>query len=328
MFGLPAAALALRVVVERAARVALAEDAFGQRQQFAAAHAAGPAAGTQRRALRVRVEIGGGQQLFLQARAAPRRHQEQAADVEQQRPEHAVGERVPADQPEQLLRPQPRQRERTVRDPRRAGIAALGERGQQQGVGPGQRAQQQTGERTGATRTAPVQAADQRWGELRHRSEREQTVLGETVARRRRAAIVGVRHQRQRNDGETPHPQHLAIDAAAFREHAVAKQQRHHQIVADHGRERDAGDDDHAGGGGESADVRHQREGLLVQGQRQRQHVGVGRCAGAGEQRLPRQGDRHHEQAEDHQITAEQPARGADVGGILAFDHRDVELAR
>ncbi len=328
VFRLPAAALALRVVVERAARVALAENAFGQRQQFAAAHAAGPAARTQRRPLRVRIEIRGGEQLFLQARAQPRRHQEQAADVEQQRPEHAVGERVPAAEAEQLLRTQPRQRERPVRDPVCAGIAALGQRRQQQRVGPGQRAQQQTRERTGAARTAPVQAADQRGRELRHRGEREQAVLGEAVARRRRAAVIGIGHQRQRDDGDAAHPQHLAVDTAAFRQHAVAQQQRHHQIVADHRRERDAGDDDHAGGRGKAADVGHQRERLLVQRQRQRQHVGIGRRAAAGEQRLPRQGDRHHEHAEDDEIAAEQPARGADVGGILAFDHRDVELAR
>ena len=39
------------------------------------------------------------------------------------------------------------------------------------------------------------------------------------------------------------------------------------------------------------------------------------------------QGDRQHEQRDQQQVTAEQPARAAQVAGVLAFDHGDMELA-
>ena len=59
-------------------------------------------------------------------------------------------------------------------------------------------------------------------------------------------------------------------------QHAHAQQRRHHELVADHRRQRHRGDDDHAGRGREAADVGEHREQAIAVGQRQPQHVGVG----------------------------------------------------
>ena len=121
---------------------------------------------------------GAAQQLLLQARPLPRRDEQEHADVEQQRPERAMGQRVPAAQAEQLFRPQPVDAERTVLDPAaRSSQPHVRQRRQQQRVSPQHGAGEQAGERAGAAGAAPVQAADQRRRELRDRGEREQAVL-------------------------------------------------------------------------------------------------------------------------------------------------------
>ena len=327
LVGLPGAALLRGVVGERAPRGALADDEFGQREQLAAAHAAGPAAGAERGTLHVGIEERGREQLVLQPWPLPRGDEHERADVEQQRPERAVGERVPADQAEQLLRAQPADAEWAVLDPCGREPAAVGERRQQQRVQPQRRTDEQPRERARAAGAAPVQPADQRRRELRDRRECEQAVLGERVVGAG-AAMVGVGHRCQAQDRRAAHPQHLAVDCLGRPQHAAAQQQRHDQVVADHRRQRHAGDDHHAGRGREAADVDDQRQRFLMQRQRQREDVGVGRDPAAAKHRLPGERDRHHQYRDQRQVCAEQPARRAQVVRVLALDDRDMELPR
>ena len=316
-----------RVFLESALRRAFAQDPRGQCQQIARAHPGGPAARSQRLALHIGVEEGRGQQLVLHARAIAHRHEHERAQVEQQRPEHAVGERIPALQAEQLLRAQGRDVERAARDPGMVEPAGPGQFRQQQGVGPDRGADQQPGEGAGTAGAAPVQTADQRWRELRHRREGEQAELRQTVAAQR-AAVIGVGEQRDRQDRSASHPQHLAIDRIGAAQRPPPQQQRHDQVVAHHGRQGDAGHDHHAGGGGKPADIGQQGQVLARQRQRQRQHVRVRRDPASTQDVGAGQGDGHHHQRDQHQIGAEHPARRAQVGYVLAFDHRHVELAR
>src|SRR3970282_796504 len=75
---------------------------------------------------------------------------------------------------DQLWGRQPAGAQGAVLNPSGREPAVVGERGQQQGVQPQQRPDEQSGERAGATGAAPVQPADQRRSELRDCGEREQ----------------------------------------------------------------------------------------------------------------------------------------------------------
>ena len=240
-----------------------------------------------------------------------------------------MGQRVPAGESEQLLRSQPVDAERSAQQPRVVEPAGLGEGRQQQGVDPHREAEQQAGLHALAAGTAPVQAADQRRRELRDRRERHQAEgrqRGVTAAH----PVIAVGHGRETEDRDPADPEHGRGDVAvvALRP-AAPEQRRHHQVVGDHGRQRHAGDDDHAGGRGEAADVGEQRQQVAAFGQRQAQHQGVGGIAGrAGAHRHAGGGDRQHRQRHQRQVAAEHPARPADVRDVHAFDHRDVELSR
>ncbi len=327
LFGIPRPRQAAGVFLEGPPRMRLAEDAFGQGQQFAAAHLAGPAAGRQRRLVRVGIQVCGGGQLVLQQRPVAHRHEHERGHVAQQRPEHAVGQRIPAAQPEQRLRAQPGQAQRAFAQPVGAGSIALQQRRQQQAPGPQRGPAEQACIGAGTAGAAPVQPADQGRRELRHRGERKQAVLGEELLAQR-VPVVGECDQCQQQDRHPAHPQHLAFDRHPLRKHPAPQQQRQHQVVADHGRQRHAGHDHHAGGRGQAADVGRQRQPRVAVRQRQRQHEAVrGQPVRAG-QRLPGQRDRQHHRADQHQVADEQPARRLQVGRVLALDHRHVELAR
>ena len=317
------------VLVEHAARGAVADDATGQREQVADADVAVPVLGGEGAALGIRIEKRRRTQAFVERGAPARRDQQQRAHVEQQRPERPVGQRVPAAEAEQRPGTQPAQTQRPVHHPGRIEQARFGELGQQQRIAPDAEAEQQADFDAAAAGAAPVQPADQRRGELRDRDE------GHQPERRQRGlvaagAVVDVGQRRQADDRAAPHPQHRRCDVAAVTLRiAPAQQQRHHQVVADHRRERDRRHDDHAGRRREAADIGEQGEQVGVVGHRQGQHETVGRHRPlAAEQRHAGAGDRQHHQADHHQIAAEQPARAADVAHVAALHHRHVELAR
>ena len=310
--------------------MAFADDPHRQREQVADADVARPLGRNQGLALGVGVEERRDPQPLVDAGPPARGHQHHHRAVEQQRPERAVRERVPATEAEQLLRAQPVQPERSGLDPGLVEMPGTGQCRQQQRVDPRGEAGQQPELHAAPAGAAPVQAADQARRELRHRGEGHQAIgrQGRVAAD---PAVVRIGGQRQQQDRQAPHPKHQRSDVGsgmAFTP-AAAQQHRHHQVVADHRGQRDARHDDHPGGGGEPADVGRKRQRIAALGQRQRQHEGVaGHAAVAAEQRHARRGDRHHHQRDHQQVRAEHPARLADVGDVAAFDHRHLELAR
>ena len=238
-----------------------------------------------------------------------------------------MGQRVPTDQAEQRLRPQPGPAERAVLDPRRQVAVDVQQCRQQQAPHPHHGAGKHAGIRTGATGAAPVQAADQGRRELRHRRERQQAVLGQGLLVQR-MAVVGEGDQRQQQDADAADQQHPAFDPGALVQQAASQQQRHHQVVADHGRQGHAGHDHHAGGRRQAADVGGQCQPFVAMRQRQGQHVAVGGLRGGIRQGLPGQRDRQHQHADQRQVSREHPACPLQVRRVLAFHHRHVELAR
>ena len=326
--GLQLAFQQLRLLGEGAARMPFADHAFGQGTQVAHAHAAGPFAGHQRGALRIRVEEGRGAQPLVHAGTRACGDDHHRAGVDQQRPERAVGQRVPAAQAEQLLRAQPVDAEGAVVQPRHAEPAGLRHRWQQQGIDPCRETQHHAGLHAAPAGAAPVQSADQARGELRHGRERHQPVRGQRVVAA--AAVVGIGGQGEQQDRHAADPQHARghVGLGVVFGPAAPQQHRHDQVVADHRRQRDAGHDHHAGRRGEAAHVGDDRQRGAPFGQRQRQHVAVVGHAGAAEQRRARCRDGHHHQREQHQVATEQPARLADVAHVAALHHRHMELAR
>jgi hypothetical protein len=140
--------------------------------------------------------------------------------------------------------------------------------------------------------------------------------------------VVGERGEREQQDCDAPDQQDPALDVRAVVEHAAPQQHRHHQVVADHGGQRHAGHDHHAGRRRQAADVGGQRQPGMAAGERQVEHIGLARHRPGARQRLPGQRDRHHQRAEQQQVADEHPARRTQIGRILALDHRDMELPR
>ena len=73
-----------------------------------------------------------------------------------------------------------------------------------------------------------------------------------------------------------------------------------------------------------ASDGEHVRSG--VQRQRQHEHVAVDLAGREGEQ--AGDGDRHHEQVDQHQIDREHPARALDLALVVVLHDGDVELPR
>ncbi len=243
-----------------------------------------------------------------------------------------MGERLRVDA-EQCLRPQFLKAEQAeiedcpVEDPR--GDEAR----QQQRIGPDSDADGEPGDRAARGRALPEQPTEEGRRELRDGRERQQPDLHELCLAGR--VIVEIGEQQHAEDRESAGAQQklahvLAVGALA--EHradaAAAQNQRHHDVVRHHDGERDALHDDHGGRGGEAADEGEQRHGVGAGGERQRQHEHIAVDATLGEQHQAGDGDRHHEQIDQHEIDREQPRRAPHVGLVVVLDHGDVELAR
>ncbi len=114
----------------------------------------------------------------------------------------------------------------------------------------------------------------------------------------------------------------------AARLRSSLQHQRHHDVVRDHDRKRDAFHDHHGGGRRQASDKDGDAEQGRISLHRQRQHihVAVDRAERKGDQAGER--DRNHEQVDGDQIERKQPARPAHFGIAGILDHADVKLAR
>ena len=304
----------------------LAEIARHGRDQIVDGDGGAPA--PQRRG---RGEVGGDEDVGLEPLdrlgRAHQRHGDEGEGVEQQAPEHPVGERIEGER-EQRLRAQRPEAEGSVLQQRRGAVAGLDEGGDRQSVDPHGEADQHAGDGAARRAAPPEQAAEEGRGELSDGGEGEQADVGE-----RRGvgdgAVIAVGEQQDDEDRHPPHgeqqPHHVG---GAILETAIGPHQdRHHQFVADHHGERQRGDDHHRGGGRQTADEGDHGDGVGAGIERQAQHEGVGVDGGAVAHQACH-GDRHDEDVDRDQIGREHPARRAELGRGVVLDDGDVEHPR
>ncbi len=98
----------------------------------------------------------------------PQTEEDEQADIAEQRPENAVGHRIPTTQIEQGLRSQPGNAKRSMLQPLQIKPAAVGQGRQQQGVDPQTETGRQSHGDAATTGTAPIQSANDRRSKLRH----------------------------------------------------------------------------------------------------------------------------------------------------------------
>ena len=139
---------------------------------------------------RGRGEVGGDEDVGLEPLDrlgdAHQRHGDEGEGVEQQAPEHPVGERIESER-EQRLRAQRPEAEGAVLQQGRGAVAGLDEGGDRQGVDPHGEADQHAGDGAARGAAPPEQAAEEGRGELGDGGEGEQADVGERrgVGRRR-----------------------------------------------------------------------------------------------------------------------------------------------
>lgn len=195
---------------------------------------------------------------------------------------------------------------------------------QQQGVEPDDKACYQSRGRPLAGGATPVKSDQQRGGKLSDARKRDQS-NGDQAVSVANQRVVEIPHQQNHDDGDSAYPQQpigqLAV--AADIEPFDLEQQRHDQLVAYHGRERDGFHDHHPRGRGQPTDEHQQGQALETCGERQRQHEAV-RVSGIQQQ--PRQGNGNHEQVDQQHVERKQPAGANQVLLIDVLDDQYLEL--
>ncbi|MNO72306.1 hypothetical protein D3C76_632490 [compost metagenome] len=298
-------------------RALLADEAGGQHQQVFQLHGEHRARADPRRDFLA--DEAAGLPVLGNPRAGEHRDQAEQREVADQRDQHAEGQRLDG----QRRMGQPGQAGNVFQRP----AQPAGDHRQHQGVGPQQRTGGQPGEHAAAVGLFPVQRADHRRAELGDGGEGDLADGGEAGAGAEQAvADVGQQHDQHDADpahGEQPVAEHL--ERLGLLAAGAAQQPGQQHVVGNHGRQRHAGDDDHAGGGRGAADEGQQRQRRMRLGQRQADHEGVRHDSG-GQVQLAGEGDRHDEQRGQHQVGGKHPARQVEVAWLDVFHHGDVEL--
>ena len=173
----------------------------------------------------------------------------------------------------------------------------------------------------------PIEGAEHRRGQLGHSGKGD-------LADGRQAgggAQQAVAHVRQQQDDHNAHPanrQHPVTEDFEWPLGAGSAQQPGQQhVVGNHGRQGDARYDDHASGRRCTANECQHGEGRMGLGHWQADHIGV-RQHRAGQQHLAAQGDGHHKQCREDQISREHPLGQAQILGVDVLHHRHMKLSR
>ena len=262
--------------------------------------------------------------LFGLPRCGEQGDGQEAANVEEQRPEQGVGPDVEPDQAEQSRRPQDAQTERSIEQQRAANPAGIDESGKQQGVEPDDEAKHQADGGSAMGGPAPIEPAEDGRGKLGRGHERDQADVDQGC-RLAQQAVVKVTEQDDRDDGEP-----LEVDqqpGQAAGPGVDPEDQRHQQVVEDHGRQRHRFDHDHPCRSGEAADEHHQGQPRMAALQGEAQHEKVGIDGRAMVEDDPGQGQRDDEQGDQEQIGGEAPHCFANMLLAAIFHHHDVKLA-
>ena len=136
-------------------------------------------------------------------------------------------------------------------------------------------------------------------------------------------------HQHPQNGGAANQQQHARqVMPGLGLEMPGAQQQRHHQLVADHGGHRNGFHDHHAGGRRQPANEGKQGQGGLARSQRQRQDKIVGIHLPRSKIQQAAQSNRQHKQIDGQQVQRKHPDGAAQVALAHVFHHHHLELAR
>ena len=107
-----------------------------------------------------------------------------------------------------------------------------------------------------------------------------------------------------------------------------SQEKRHHEVVRDGDREREAVEHHHAGSGGNSADHREQRQPVRAGGERQRQNRQVAVDPAVREHLQACNCERDHEEVDQNEIEREEPRGRAHAALVVVLNDRDMELPR
>ena len=242
-----------------------------------------------------------GLQPFDRGGLAQQRQHDVGQDVERQAPQHAMHQRRQIGA-EQGLRTQRFDAERTVLKQQQAGGVGIHEAWKKQRVEPHREADQHAADGAACGCAPPDQPAEKRRRELRDGGERQQADRGQLGIAQR--AIVKIRHHHDGENREAPHPEQEVAEilAAGARFRTALQHQRHHDVVGDHDRQRDAFHDHHGGrrrqAADEDADAEQRR--LALDRQRQDVHIAIDGTERKGHEAGKR--DRDHEQIDGDQI--------------------------
>ena len=175
----------------------------------------------------------------------------------------------------------------------------------------------------------PVDAADDRRCELGDGGERDQPDRNQRVRFAREIEVDVAQHEHD-DDRAAPDREEQGGEVGAFGQLELlpAQQDRHDEVVADHGGERDRLHDHHAGRGGEAADECEESERRLSLRDRQRQDERVGIHAAGRKVQQSAERDRHHEDVDRQEIQREEPDRFRDVALVHVLHDGHLKLPR
>ena len=250
-------------------------------------------------------------------------------DVHEHGPDRGMRDRVEPLKSEQRVRLEQGNSQRAVLDEALGDPTRAREGRQQERVDPHQESAGKPGEGAGLGGALPVDAADDRRHELHRRRERNEPDRHQRIGLADQANI-GITEQHHENNRDAADHQQDACEVPALRQMqaADAQKQRHDEVVADHGRECNRLDDDHAGGGRKAPDEDDQREYGLLFLHRYREHEGVGIDASAREQQQPGERDGQHEYVDEQEVQREQPHRFPEVALVDVLHYQHLELSR
>ena len=240
-------------------------------------------------------------------------------EVTGQRQHHALGQR--GNRQTQRVAVQPCQPRKVAQVPAKT----VGDDRQHQGVEPDKGARCQPGEHAATVGLLPVQGADHGRGQLSNRGKGNLANGGQAGGRAEQAvADIGQQqdhHNRYAAHREHPVAEHFKRALGVL----VAQQPRQQHVVGNHGRQRNTGDDNHAGGRRRTANKGQQGQRRVRLGQWQADHEGVGQYR-AGQQHLPGQGNGYHKQPGQNQVGRKHPFGQLQVLRLDVFNHGDMEL--
>ncbi len=176
---------------------------------------------------------------------------------------------------EQSLRAQRLDAERAVLQQHQAGGIAVQEAWQEQRIDPHREPDQHACHRASRVCAPPEQAAEERRRKLRDCRKRQQADRRQLGVAER--AVVKIRHHHDGKDRKAANPEHevAKILLAHARLRTPLQHQRHHNIVRDHDRQRNAFHDHHRGCRRQASDKDADAEPRRVPLHRQRQHIHV-----------------------------------------------------